>query len=115
MPKFLADENFDGKAFREVKRLFSHLDFTRVQDVQLQGISDELILEWAAQRGYILLTHDVSTMTLYGYGRIASQDPFPGMVVVRRQTSIGRMVSELELLVECTRDNEWENTIWFVP
>ena len=115
MPKFLADENFDGNAFREIKRLFITLEFIRVQDLQLQGAEDELILEWAAVRGYVLLTHDVSTMTIYAYDRMSQELPFPGMVVVRRHSSIGRMVRELEIRIACTREDEWENRIEFVP
>jgi hypothetical protein len=115
MPKFLADEHFDGKVFREITRLIPNLAIVRVQDVQLLGAKDEFILEWAASHGYVLLTHDAKTMTRHGRERMARNSGFPRMVVVRRQTSIGRMIRELEILMECTREDEWENTIWFVP
>ena len=115
MPKFLADENFDGHVLREIRRLLLDLEVTRVQDVQLDGAKDEFILEWAALRDYILLTHDARTMTRHGRERIARGLKFPGMVVIKRTASIGRIVKELEILISCTRDDEWADYIWFVP
>ena len=50
MPKFLADENFDGRVLRELQRRLSNLEVVRVQDVELHGVKDELILEWAASQ-----------------------------------------------------------------
>ena len=115
MPKFLADENFDGRVFRELKRRFSRVEFVRVQDVQLQGMEDLLILEWAASQECVLLTHDARTMTHYGRERMLKGLSFPGIVVIRRTSSIGQIMASLELLIECTRESEWENQIWFVP
>jgi predicted nuclease of predicted toxin-antitoxin system len=34
------------------------IDIIRVQDVGLSGEDDPIVLEWAAQEGRILLTHD---------------------------------------------------------
>ncbi len=115
MPKFLADENFDGRVLRELTRRLSSMEVTRVQDVQLQGIKDELILEWAALNGYILLTHDAKTMTRFAYERIAQDLLMPGIVVIKRTSSVGQIVRELEILITCTMYDEWENHIWFVP
>jgi hypothetical protein len=115
MPKFLADENFDGYVLRELTRLLSDLEVIRVQDIQLQGVKDELVLEWAALHGYVLLTHDVRTMIRHGRERIAKGLLFPGMVVIKRKSPIGRIVRELEILIACTRQDEWEDHFWFVP
>jgi hypothetical protein len=115
MPKFLADENFDERVLRELKRRLSDMEVVRVQDVQLQGVKDELILEWAASQRYVLLTHDAKTMTRHGRERIAKGLLFPGMVVIKRKSPIGRIVRELEILIACTRQDEWEDRFWFVP
>jgi hypothetical protein len=115
MPRFLADENFDGYVLREIERLLSHVEVARVQDVQLQGAKDELILQWAALHGYVLLTHDARTMPRHAGERIVQGLLFPGMVVVKRRSAIGLLIKELEILIECTQEEEWENRIWFVP
>jgi predicted nuclease of predicted toxin-antitoxin system len=58
MLKFLADENFDNTIVRGLFRRHPKLDIVRVQDVGLSGKDDPTVLEWAAQEGRILLTHD---------------------------------------------------------
>jgi uncharacterized protein with PIN domain len=45
------------------------LDIVRVQDIELSGKDDPTILEWAAQEGRVLLTHDVAMITRYSYER----------------------------------------------
>jgi predicted nuclease of predicted toxin-antitoxin system len=56
--KFLADENFDNSIVRGLMRRQPDIDIIRVQDVGLSGEDDPIVLEWAAQEGRILLTHD---------------------------------------------------------
>ena len=67
MLKFLADENFDNTIIRGLFRRNLKLDIVRVQDVGLSGKDEPTVLEWAAQEGRILLTHDVATITRYAY------------------------------------------------
>ena len=63
MLRFAADENFNNNIVRGLLRRNPDLDIVRVQDVGLSNADDATILEWAAQEGRILLTHDVSTVT----------------------------------------------------
>ncbi len=65
--RFLIDEDFDNDILRGVLRKKPDLDIVRVQDVGLSGASDPVVLEWAAQQGRILFTHDVSTMKGYAF------------------------------------------------
>ncbi|MEA5602764.1 DUF5615 family PIN-like protein [Nostoc sp. UHCC 0252] len=70
MLKLLADENFDNTVVRGLFRRSPEIDILRVQDVGLSGKDDPTVLDWAAQEGRILLTHDVSTITRYAYDRV---------------------------------------------
>ena len=63
MLRLLADENFNNQIVRGILRRRPEIDMVRVQDVGLSNTDDRVILEWAAQQGRILLTHDVETMT----------------------------------------------------
>ncbi|WP_347242249.1 DUF5615 family PIN-like protein [Nostoc sp. FACHB-892] len=60
MLKLLADENFDNTVVRGLFRRSPEIDIVRVQDIGLSNKDDPTILDWAAQEGRILLTHDVS-------------------------------------------------------
>ncbi len=66
----LADENFNNQIMWGILRRRPEIDIVRVQDVGLSETDDRVILEWAAQQGRILLTHDVETMTRYAYDRV---------------------------------------------
>lgn len=63
MLKILVDENCDNTIVRGLFRRNPTLDIVRVQDVGLSGKDGPDVLEWAAQEGRVLLTHDVATIT----------------------------------------------------
>ena len=83
-----ADENFNNDIVRGLLRRRPDLDIVRLQDVGLSGADDPSVLEWAAQEGRILLTHDVSTMTRYAYDRIRAGTRMPGIFEVSRDLPI---------------------------
>jgi predicted nuclease of predicted toxin-antitoxin system len=64
MLRIAADENFDGRIVRGLFRVVPDLDLVRVQDTPLAESDDDAVLEWAAQESRVVLTHDVSTMTV---------------------------------------------------
>ena len=46
--RFLADENFDGRVLRGLRRENVNIDMIRVQDTDFYGSPDPDVLEWAA-------------------------------------------------------------------
>ena len=48
MLRFLADENFNNDVVRGVRRRNPAVDLVRVQDEDLSGAEDPMVLEWAA-------------------------------------------------------------------
>ena len=62
MLRLAADENFNGDIVRGLLRRNPKLDIVRVQDVGLSGADDPSVLQWAADQGRILVTHDISTL-----------------------------------------------------
>ncbi len=61
--RFAADENLNHTITRGLLRQRPGLAIVRVQDVGLGGAKDEVVLEWAASEGRVLLTQDVRTVT----------------------------------------------------
>ena len=115
MLKLAVDENFNNDIVRGLLRRNPTLDVVRVQDVSLSGADDPTILEWAAQEGRVLLTHDVSTLTRYAYERVEKGLPMPGVFEVGRHVSIGRAIEDILLLAECSEEGEWEGQIRYLP
>jgi predicted nuclease of predicted toxin-antitoxin system len=113
--RLLADENFHGDILRGLLRIEPKLDIIRVQDTTLYRAGDQEILEWAAQEGRILLTHDVHTMTRYANDRIRANLSFPGIVVVRDDLPIGQAIEEILTIVVVSRPDELEDRVLYVP
>ena len=81
----------------------------------LCGASDQIVLDWAAREGRILLTHEVTTMTHYANERVQAGLPMPGVFTVPKTVAIGRAIEELIILVECSLDDEWTDQVRYVP
>jgi len=79
----------------------SNYGHVRVQDADSKGADDPAVLAWAAGEGRVLLTHDVNTLTAFGYERVAQELPMQGVFEVslksadqcsRRGYSVARRV-----------------------
>jgi hypothetical protein len=115
MLRLAADENFNNDVVRGVRRRNASVDLVRVQDEGLSGADDPTVLEWAAQAGRVLLTHDVRTMTRYAWARVTEGKPMPGVFEVGRDVPIGIAIEEILLLAECSLDGEWEGQVRYLP
>jgi hypothetical protein len=113
--KFLADENFDNTILRGLLRRQPDIDIVRVQDIEISGADDPTVLEWAAQENRILLTHDVSTITMYTYERVSEGQLMPGVVEIPSDAAIGRVIEDILILLECTTEGEIEGQIQYLP
>ena len=115
MLRLAADENFNNDIVRGLMRRKSDLDIVRIQDIGLSGADDETVLEWAAQEGRILLTHDVSTLTHFAYERVTEGIPMPGVFEINRKVSIGIAIDDILLIAECSLEGEWEKQVCYLP
>jgi hypothetical protein len=112
--RFLADENFDNDILRGVWRRIPDAQFDRVQDL-IPEADDPTILSYAAEHGYIVLTHDVNTMRGFYYARITEGLPVPGLFLVIKETPIGAVIEELELILLASDESEWIGQIEYIP
>ena len=113
--RLLADENFNGAILRGLIRRLPDLDIVRVQDVGLMNTDDVEILEWAANEGCVLLTHDVVTITMYAYERVRKGLAMTGVVEVITKAPIGKIIDDLELFICCSDRDEYEGQVLFIP
>ena len=115
MLRLAADENFNGDIVRGLLHRSPKLDIVRVQDVGLSGADDPSVLQWAADQGRIVVTHDISTLAKHAFDRIAAGQPMPGVFEVRSVVPIGQAIDDLILLAECSLEGEWEGQVRFLP
>lgn len=115
MLRYLTDEDFDGDVLEGLLRRLPDLDIVRVQDVGLAGQEDPVILAWAEEHDRIVLTHDRRTMTVHANARLRAGQRVAGVCVVRQLLSVGRAIDELLLVVQCSRKEDWENQVRYLP
>lgn len=115
MLRILADENFNGRIVRALFLNVPELDLVRVQDVGLSGASDPEVLEWAAENGRLLLTHDYETIPKYAYERVTGELPMPGVVIAESTIAISTAVEDILLLAGCGVEGEFETKILYLP
>jgi hypothetical protein len=115
MIRFLTDENFNTHILTGVRRrLLSH-DILSALDAGLRTFSDPLILEYAAAENRIVLSHDVRTMETHALARLNSGQLMPGLLLIHQHFPIGLAIDEVVLIAECSRDDEWNGIIRYLP
>lgn len=115
MMRFAADENFDGKILKQLRRLFPDLDVIRIQDTEMYQAPDPAVLEWAAKQGRIIFTHDVQTLVGDAYTRLEQGLPTPGVILISDTLAIGEALNDLELLIGAGNPDDFENRVTFLP
>lgn len=115
MIRLLADENFDNRILRGLRRANARVDIVRVQDTALYQADDPRVLEWAAQEGRITLTHDVNTMPKYAYARASAGLSMPGVIAVQPGASIAEVIEDMLLILEASDAEEFQNQVVYLP
>jgi len=59
------------------------------------------VLEWTANAGRVLVTHDISTMTHHALERVRGGREMPGVIAVPQRPAIGSVLEDLVLIVTC--------------
>lgn len=111
----LADENFNHRILRGLRRKVPHLDLVIAQVAGLKGAEDPPLLDWAAEHARVLLTHDLKTIPKFAYEQIKSGWQLPGVIAVPDSMGIGLAIEELALIVEACQPSELENLVIYLP
>ncbi len=113
--RLLADENFNGRIVRGLLRHNPEVDIVRVQDIGLLGADDPTVLEWAANEGRVLLTHDRQTVPKYAYDRVMAELRMPGVFVGDIYLNVQKAIDDLLLIVECSEEQDWSGQVHYLP
>jgi predicted nuclease of predicted toxin-antitoxin system len=115
MLRLATDEDVDGRIIAGLLLQRADLDLVRMQDVGLRTKEDPILLEWADAAGRILITNDKRTMPGHVEQRINAGKTVPGVFILRRGFSIGKLIEEILIRVECSEQDEWLNLIDYLP
>lgn len=115
MLKAATYENFDGDILRGLQRRQPELDIIRVQDAELSGTTDAIILAWAAAQERVLLTHDRDTIPNFAYERVRAGEPMPGIFLVSDRMSKEQAIEELFMALCCLAPEECKDQVTYFP
>ena len=113
--RLAADADFNYHIILGLVRRNPSLDIIAIRDLGMAELLDPDVLEWAAESGRVLLTHDVSTMRMYAIERLRNSRAMPGLVIVHQWVPIGRAIDDILTLAERTMGDELANPIVFLP
>jgi hypothetical protein len=115
MIPFLADENFNWRIVRGLRRRLADIDVKSAADVGLIQASDGTVLEWAAENNRVVLSHDVNTLAGVAWERVGQGLPLTGVIFAGRNVGIGAAIDDLCLIAGCFEPHEIRGQIWFLP
>jgi hypothetical protein len=113
--KFLADENFNGKILRGLKREYPEMVIIRAQDTEMYQSPDPDLLRWATEKGYIILTHDAKTMPHHANQQLANGLIVTGVIIVKDSIPFRVVIDDLLAIYQASSFDEWLNKVTFLP
>jgi hypothetical protein len=114
-PRFLADHDLNDNIVDGLLRRLPQVEFIRVRDVGLASSPDPLVLDFAAVNGYLVVSHDVNTMTGHAYARIAAGTLMTGLLMVRQMDPVGHAIESLALIWTTSEAEEWLGQVVYLP
>jgi hypothetical protein len=115
MIAILADQNFDHRILRGLKRALPDLPIITARQLGLEGASDDELLHFAALNDLIIVTHDIQTFPPAAYERVRQGEKMSGVIVVPDRMPIANAMRELVIIIVCKFENEWENEVSYLP
>ena len=111
--RLVADENFNGIVFDALLLQQPDLDVVRAQDVGLTRAPDPLVLEWAAENGRVLLSHDRKTG--FVYDRIRRGLPVAGVIELLPPYTIPQAVEDILIVTVSMTPDEIKDQVIYLP
>jgi uncharacterized protein (DUF433 family) len=115
IPPLLIDQNLDNDILIELYRENPVLDAAIADHEGLSEVQDPEILAWAADNDRILVTHDHHTMPGHVSDRIAAGKRVAGVIIVMQQSRMPQAIDDLDMIVTCSYEKEWDNLVLYLP
>ena len=114
-PRFLADHDLNRNIVDGVVRREPSIEFVRIGDTGLWRRNDPNLMGWAAEKGYVIVSHDVNTVPNQAYERIGLGEPMTGLFMVRPGDNVAAVIDSLLLVWANSEADEWRDAVAFLP
>jgi len=115
--RYLMDEHVTPQLQKALKQRAAEMTVWRVGDPGAPpfGASDPDILPWCETYVFILVTNNRQTMPIHLQKHLASGHHIPGIFIIKTHLHFGQLVDELELIWATYVQDEYADTIRFLP
>lgn len=113
-PRFLADNDLDDSIIDGLLRREPTIYFARLREIASPALPDADVLQLAADRGLIVVSHDVTTMIRQARTRLERNLPLPGLFVCAQSAPIGSVIDRILTIALASEAEEWVNHIEFL-
>jgi hypothetical protein len=114
-PRFLADNGLNDAIITGVQRREPAAEFARLRDFGFATRSDPEVLDFAAREQWMVVSHDVNTLTAAAYSRVAAGLPIAGLLLVHQRTPVSAIIEGLLLIWAASEADEWAGVVEFLP
>jgi len=114
-PRFLADHDLNEHIVTGVLRREPALEWVRVRAVGMNERADAEVLAYAADQGFLVVSHAINTMPSAAYTRMRAGQKMSGLLMVKQSDSVGPVIASLVLIWSASEAEEWENYVCFLP
>ncbi len=114
-PRFLADHDLNEHIVDGVLRREPAVEFVRARDVGMHDRPDPDVLDYAADHGFVVVSHDMNTMPGHAQARMAGRKQVAGLFMVQQTQPIGPIIDSLILICSASEAEEWCDRICFLP
>ncbi|MEC4819863.1 MAG: DUF5615 family PIN-like protein [Scytonema sp. PMC 1069.18] len=117
MIRYLMDENVDPVYQTQLLRREPDLIVWAVGDegAPTKSTLDPEILFWCEEHGFVLVTNNRTSMPLHLTDHLAQGRHVPGIFIFNPNMGIGETIEELILIASTSDDNEYQDTIRYLP
>ena len=113
--RFLADADLKKTIITGVLRTEPSRHFETALHAGLRGRNDQEVLSLAADRGRILVSHDVNTMPAAFADFLRAGGSSPGVFLVHQDLVVSSAIEELFLIWSASDAEEWKNRLEWLP
>lgn len=114
-PRFLADHDLNEHIIDGVQRREPALEFVRLREVGMSNRLDPDVLAYAADHGFVVVSHDVNTMIAVATARVDAGQLMHGLLMIQQSRPIGPVIESLLLIWSASEADEWLGQIRFLP
>lgn len=100
---------------RGVLRREPAIEFMRLRQLSLEASPDAEVLEFAGRERWLVVSHDVNSMTAAAFSLLEAGTAMHGLLLVHQRDAIAPTIESLILIWTASEAEEWMGLVEHLP